>query len=90
MKLVNLVLALLNVEPLVLALLDGLADWGYGVSSVESRIHDLLLDGHYTFGKLGPQLTIGLLQGECSVKLFLRCLLGWAAMAIGCADYGIV
>lgn len=52
MEFVDLFLALLQVQPFVLSLLDGLADGIDGLSSVQSRAQDASLDGIDLFQEL--------------------------------------
>lgn len=51
---------------------------------------EALLDGVDLFIKLCPQIEINFLQLECSMELELGRLDSRAAVAIGCADDGIV
>lgn len=90
MELVDLVLGLLNIEPLILPLLYGLAYGGDVLAGVVGGLDDSRLDRGDVLGKLCPQVRVDLLKCEGPVELELwgdGCL---AAVTVGCANYRIV
>lgn len=90
MELVDLVLGLLDVEPLVFPLLYGLAYGGDVLAGVVGRLYDARLDRGDVLGEFRPKVRVDILEGKGPVELELWGDGSLATVAVGCANYRIV
>ena len=86
----DLVLSLLDIEPLVLPLLYGLAYRGDVLAGIIGRLDDACLDRDDVLGELCPKVRVDILEGEGPVELQLWGDCSLATVAVGCANYRIV
>lgn len=87
---VDLVLGLLDIKPLVLPLLYGLAYGGDVLSGVVRRLDNSRLDRGDVLGELCPQVRVDVLKGEGPVELEIWGDGSLATVAVGCANYRVV
>lgn len=87
---VDLVLSLLDIEPLVLSLLYGLSYGGDGLAGIVGRLDDAGLNRGNILGELCPQVRVDVLKGEGPVELELWGDGSLATVAIGGANDRIV
>lgn len=90
MEFVDLVLALFEVQPLVLSFLYGFAKGVDELSGFQGRAENACLDGIDLLHELGPHFCVGLFQRKCLLELAVRGSDGVAAMTVGGADNGVV
>lgn len=89
-ELVDLVLSLLDIEPLVLPLLDGLSYGGDGLAGIVGGLDNAGLNGGDILCELRPQVGVDVLQGEGPVELEVWRDGSLATVAVGGANYRIV